>query len=235
MQIALASYECINNDTDFNLRQIERALQAAPGAALVCFGEAFLQGFDAFSWDYARDRGVAVAQDNEIFRNLRALSIKYNTGLAFGYLERAGEALYSSYAVILDGRLACNYRRLSRGWKEYRRTDEHYREGERVCSFSLGGHEITIALCGDLWDMPERFRSDDLVLWPVYCEYTPDEWQRSAGAEYASQASKVCPRVLMVNSICKAEGCYGGAFDFCRGHIAAALPHAHEALLLAEI
>ena len=59
MKIGLASYECRMNDISFNLGQIERALEKSEGADLVCFGEAFLQGFSAVTSDYAKDIELA--------------------------------------------------------------------------------------------------------------------------------------------------------------------------------
>lgn len=48
MRIGLASYEVKNKDVAFNLSQMERAMEKARGKVeLLCFGEAFLQGFDA--------------------------------------------------------------------------------------------------------------------------------------------------------------------------------------------
>ena len=48
MRIGLASYEVKNKDVAFNLSQMERAMEKAQGKVeLLCFGEAFLQGFDA--------------------------------------------------------------------------------------------------------------------------------------------------------------------------------------------
>lgn len=50
MKIGLASYKFINQDLSFNLSQIEKAMQAAQGSVdLLCFGETFLQGFDALN------------------------------------------------------------------------------------------------------------------------------------------------------------------------------------------
>ena len=55
MRIGLVSYRCKNRDVAFNMGQIERAMRHSEGKAdLLCFGEAFLQGFDALCWDYDR-------------------------------------------------------------------------------------------------------------------------------------------------------------------------------------
>lgn len=62
MRIGLASYRCENKNTEFNIGQIERAMREAQGKVeLLCFGEAFLQGFDFllgsvhFAGDFAFD------------------------------------------------------------------------------------------------------------------------------------------------------------------------------------
>ena len=47
MRIGLVSYRCENKNIAFNISQIEKAFREAKGKAdLLCFGEAFLQGFD---------------------------------------------------------------------------------------------------------------------------------------------------------------------------------------------
>ena len=134
MKIALASAKFKNNDVPFNLRQIEDCMLQAKeaGAELVCFGEAFLQGFDALTWYWERDRDVAVTTDSEVFRALERLTADTGIDLLVGFLEREGEEIYSSCALLSEGRAVHNYRRISRGWKDFRKTDAHYREGREV-------------------------------------------------------------------------------------------------------
>ncbi|MBQ4273255.1 MAG: carbon-nitrogen hydrolase family protein, partial [Clostridia bacterium] len=88
-------------------------MQIADGVDLLCFGEAFLQGFDAFCWSYVNDKAVAISKNSNTMQRIENLSKQYATDLAFGYLEADGDSLYSSYAVIIDGKLAFNYRRIS--------------------------------------------------------------------------------------------------------------------------
>ena len=60
MRIGLVSYRCENRNIAFNMSQIELAMKRAEGKAeMLCFGEAFLQGFDALCWDYDTDKEVA--------------------------------------------------------------------------------------------------------------------------------------------------------------------------------
>lgn len=235
MKIGLASYEFRNHDIAFNLSQMERAMRAARGRAdLLCFGETFLQGFNALCWDYGKDRDIAVSTDSEAFRQLGKLTLQYGVDVLFGYVERSGGALYSSCAVIEKGKLLHNYRRISRGWREYARTDGHYREGTETGEFLYRGRPIMPALCGDMWDFPERFRTEHLLIWPVYVNFSLDEW---AGyeAEYARQAQLAARQTLMVNAISREPRSHGGAFYFADGRAEQALAYDREDILVVEL
>ena len=94
MRIGLVSYRCENRDIPFNMSQIERAFREAEGKAdLLCFGEAFLQGFDSLCWNYETDRQMAVEQTSEVISRLRRLTTEYGTALMTGYIEKDGEHL----------------------------------------------------------------------------------------------------------------------------------------------
>ena len=56
--VALASKPFVNGDIGANLTVVLATMAegTALGADLVCFGEAFLQGFDSLCWDYAVDQ-----------------------------------------------------------------------------------------------------------------------------------------------------------------------------------
>lgn len=234
MYIGLVAYKFINNDIEFNIGQIEKALQSAKNINMLCFGEAFLQGFDAFNWSFNIDKNIAISNDSATMKRLEKLSKDYNTDLSFGYLEIDGEDLYSSYAIIIDGKLTYNYRRITVGWKEYWLTDHHYKEGNEVLKFDYKGHNITIALCGDMWDCPEKFKSNDLLIWPVYVNFTIDEWKNEE-IEYAKQALLACNDTLMINSLSENPDCYGGSFYFKDGEIKEKLDYNIEGIIIVEI
>lgn len=234
--IALASKPFVNGDREANIKTMLTSLTeaAALGADMLCFGEAFLQGFDGLCWDYAVDRGRAVAQSDAIIARLRQAAEQTGVDLAFGYIERDGEALYSSYMVLGSG-LLHNYRRISGGWKEYTRTDDHYREGGVTGLFDWRGLRLSAALCGDLWDFPERFAlGADVLLWPVYCDYSVQEWNSGVMDEYALQCRDAAPLTLMINSICPPTG-HGGCAAFRSGKTALLLPPGQEGLLLVQL
>ena len=238
MRIGLASYEFRNQDIDFNFSQMKKALQEAQGKAdLLCFGEAFLQGFDGLVWDYETDKNMAITQDSTWMHRLCGLSLQYGTDLLFGYLEREGESLYSSCAVIEKGQLIHNYRRISKGWKCYWMTDSHYREGTSTEEFSYQGKNIQIALCGDLWDYPEQFKTEELLIWPVYCNFSLEEW-KTTEQEYAQQALLACPKTVLINSITRqpiAPVSHGNAFYFHNGKVEQKQAYDTEGVLIVEI
>ena len=233
MKIGLAAYKFINNDIEFNISQIEKALQSSKNLDILCFREAFLQGFDAFNWHYDNDKNIAISKDSNVMKRLEKLSGDYSIDLAFGYLEIDNGDLYSSYAIIIDGKLTYNYRRITIGWKEYSLTDHHYKEGIKVVTFNYKGHNIIIALCGDMWDYPEKFKSNDLLIWPVYVNFTIEEWKVEE-IEYAKQALSACNNTLMINSLSENPDCYGGCFYFKDGQIKEKLDYNIEGILIIE-
>ena len=237
MKIALAAYESKNGDIAFNLKQMERAVKEASGkAGLVVFGEAFLTGFDCLTWDFEKDKNTAVSQDSEVMKDVLALSERYGVGLIFGYIEREEETLYSSCAVVKDGKLLNNYRRISRGWKEVSLADEHYREGNSVVEFVLDGKKLMLALCGDMWDFPGCFKTDGVLIWPVFLSYTPEDWPECE-AEYAEQASLAASETLMAGSISldPEAPSVGGTFYFRDGKTVMKAPFGEESVLTVEI
>ena len=236
MRIGLVSYRCENRDIEFNMRQIELAMRRSQGKAeLLCFGEAFLQGFDALCWDYEADKTVAVELSSEPIARLKEWTVRYGISLATGYIEREREKLYSSCVVLSGGEIVHNYRRVSKGWKESAKADGHYCEGRDAGVFRLHGKDMALALCGDLWECPDRFRTERLLIWPVYVDYTVDEWDHGALDEYAAQAALVASDVLMVNPLDDAPVNHGGAFHFHNGQTGARLPFDREGILIVDV
>ncbi len=235
MKLGLASYRFENKNIGFNLSQIEKAMQESKGKVdLLCFGETFLQGFDSMVWNYEVDQKMAVTQDSAVMQKLCGLTLQYQTDLLLGYVERDGEALYSSCAVIEQGKIIHNYRRISKNWKEYDRTDSHYCEGTTTDEFRYHGKNIMIALCGDLWLFPERFRTKELLIWPVYVNFDLEEW-KTYEQEYADQALLACPKTVMVNSITDDPVSHGNAFYFHNGKVEQKLGYDTEAVLIVEV
>jgi N-carbamoylputrescine amidase len=144
---------------------------------------------------------------------------KNNVGLGFGYFELYNQAIYSSYLIVeKNGEEIINYRRVSKGWKEYAKTDSHYKEGENINSFNIQDSHFSVALCGDLWDeetqiafMTDKVRNSNL-LWPVHVDFSLEEWNNQL-KEYHNQALLFSKNVFLINNILK-PGAHGGAFKF---------------------
>lgn len=237
MKIALASARVVDRDITYNLSQMQRYMTEAKanGADLVCYGEAFLQGFNALAWQYETDRRIALTTASREFAQIQEWTRTIGIDVLFGYNELVKDTIYSSCALIADGRIIHNYRRVSRGWKEYSKTDEHYKEGETVDVFDYKGRKCVIGLCGDLWEYPERFAlGQDLLFWPVYVCWTEEEWENGSRIDYAKQAKLCCENTLYVNSICDGDA-LGGAAQFRDGEIQKEQPLLREGLLYVEV
>lgn len=237
IRIALASKPAYDGETTRNMTTLLDTMTEAAraGAGLVCFGEAFLQGFDGLCWDWAIDKDRAVTRDAPEILRIRDTSAILGVDVLFGYIEREGEALYSSCMLVERGQIRHNYRRISKGWKEYTRTDGHYREGDAPRLFDYRGRRCAIALCGDLWDAPEKFRlGTDVLFWPVYCSYAREDWLGGTLDEYARQCAPHAPLTLMINSITPGDS-VGGCAAFRAGQIDTLLEPGTEGLLLLDL
>jgi len=233
MRIALATAPVRHGDVAHNLSQMAKYISMAKeqGADLVCFGEAYLQGFDALNWNYEEDRTMAVSCTSPLFQIIAGWTKDSGVDLLFGFLERDGQELYSSCALMGQGKLLFKYRRVSQGWKSAT-ADHHYRQGMEIPVFSYKGKTCAVALCGDLWEHPEQFHlGEDLLFWPVYVDYSEEQWQ-TAQTEYAEQAQKVCSDVLMINALDR--NARGGSCHFCNGEVTAMQPLGEEGLLIVE-
>lgn len=237
MKIALASARIVDRDIPWNLSQMERYMKQAKagGADLVCFGEAFLQGFNALTWNFEEDKFIAIPTSAPEFAQIGKWTKEIGIDVLFGYNELEKDSIYSSCALVGDGKLLHNYRRISGGWKEYEKTDGHYKEGTSVEVFDYRGKSCAVGLCGDLWDAPQRFAvGEEILFWPVYVCWTEEEWENGGKAEYAQQANLACPNTLYVNSLCHGDA-FGGAAHFSDGAILEELPIFSEGLLYIRV
>ena len=245
MRIALASAPVKNKDMEFNLQAMVDAMEKASRKAdVILFGESVLQGFDSLCWDYETDKNMAVALTDVPIRWMCEAAKHNKIAVSFGLIERAGDLLYSSQIFIgADGEIVNVFHRVSIGWKEYTKTDDHYREGTGLEKFLYGEKTFSIGLCGDLWTdgRPEEMKAlnADVVLWPVWCDYNAEGWNSSIKHEYAEQAALCGDCVLLVNPYCAdSEGndaAAGGVVYFKHGSIAAEMPAGKSGAIIVEI
>lgn len=120
------------------------------------------------------------------------------------------------------------YRRMSKTWTP-EHAGRHYKMGDDFHTFHFMDKKLLVAICGDLWFAENLDRINelepDLVLWPLYIDYSIEEWQNEAKDEYAKQVSGLNAPVLMVNSSMQdSKGAVGGAYLFDGGAIKDSLP-----------
>ncbi len=245
MKIALASAAVKNRDIAFNIRAMIDAMEAACGEAdLILFGESVLQGFDSLCWDYEIDKNMAVALTDAPIQRMCEAAKQCEIAVSFGFIERIDDILYSSQIFIgSDGEIETVFHRVSIGWKEFSKTDDHYREGNNFEKFRYSGKSFAIGLCGDLWTdgRPEEMKAlnADVVLWPVWCDYNADEWNNSIKYEYAEQAGLCGGCVLLVNPYCadaaENDAAAGGAACFKNGSVIVDVPAGDSGILFVEV
>jgi len=227
MKIGLVSDVFRDGNIEYNVNQIKKRLKEGSRKKidLICFGESFLQGFDGLSWEYHEDLSRACSQKDDIILSLREYASICKIALSFGYIEKDEGTIYSSNMVISDdGQIINNYRRISPGWKEPMADTRYYKEGKGFSLFEYKGKKFTTAICGDLWNDKNiesiKQLKADCVLWPLYIDYSIEQWENGEKEEYALQVKEIPAPVLMINSHVDAEnGAKGGCCVFLDGHV----------------
>lgn len=243
MRIGLIAEKTIDRDLDHNFSRMKAWLQrcAGTGFELLCFGEAFAHGFEALSWNHEQDLAIALERDDTHILDLGAQARQAGTGIAFGYIEKSGEKLYSSYMVIsANGEALINFQRVSPGWKVHSADARFYMEGSDYTPFNLGGKSVGIAICGDLWhdELLEKFeqQKSDLLLWPLYIDYSREDWYASEREVYAQRVWGLKRPALMVNSLSNASPpALGGCYVFNSGRIEQELLLGESGMLTVQI
>ena len=245
MKIALASAPVKNRNIELNLQAMIDAMNKASGQAeAILFGEAVLQGFDSLCWDYETDKHMAVALTDAPIQRMCEAAKQYGIAVSFGFIERIDDTLYSSQIFIgSDGDIVTVFHRVSIGWKEFSKSDDHYREGKHFEKFCYCGKCFAIGLCGDLWTdgRPEEMKAlnADVVLWPVWCDYKADEWNNSIKHEYAEQAALCGDSVLLVNpygaDLDTPDVASGGLAHFRNGSIVSELSAGNSGTMIVEV
>lgn len=244
MKCALADVGFINENIQHNKQVIiDTLIKCSKEADIVVFGEAFLQGFYAATFDIEHDKKIAIGQNDPIIKEICNTAKTHNIAVSFGFIEKSGDCFYSSQITIgANGEIIDMYRRVSPGWKLPDAGEKHL-EGDGFHIFSYLGRTIAVGLCGDL-----RFDENiseinelhpDVVFWPVYTDFNYNEWNKSTKYEYAEQAGKLGGKILYVNSVCldkdEEEIARGGAVLFIDGAIDKEVPSGKEEILFIEV
>ncbi|MGW7419511.1 carbon-nitrogen hydrolase family protein [Streptomyces sp. NPDC054813] len=168
MRTALLQSSGRPGSTVENLKALDEAAgrAAAAGAALLVAPEMFLTGY-AIGDDIAR---LAEPADGDCADAIAELAHRYGLAIAYGYPERAGDAVHNSAQLIsADGTRLANYRKthLFGGFER-----DHFTPGEQpVVQAELNGLTVGIMICYDV-EFPEPVRAHalagtDLLLVPT--------------------------------------------------------------------
>ena len=240
MNIFLISCFNRSENIDFNLSQIEKfcCIGSEEGIDLICFGEAFIQGFDSLCWNFEIDKDVALDIESSEISYLCSIASRYSIAVSSGFIEYYDGCIFSSNIVIdKKGDIINIYRRVSPGWKEDKASSK-YMEGSSFNSFILNGMSFSTVICGDLWFDKNIQKisglNTDIVLWPLYIDYSIDEWNNQAIFEYAEQTKDIKAPALMINSITE-NGANGGCAVFQNGYIKKKSDMGIESILLFSI
>jgi len=232
------------NDLRRNMATMQAAIMEAKGQGsdLIVFGEAFLSGFASLNFNYMHDAMKALFVRGQEIAQIRRWASDHKIAIGFGFYENDGGYLFSSYLVIDKfGGIKGHYRRVSEGWRE-KNTSVEYMEGDRFITFKLDQTNITILVCGDLWEdhllMPiiDKDMETDLFLWPVHCDYPVGQWRESIHEEYRQRSQILAKPVLFVNNyIDQEDKAKGGAYLWHLGRELYALPYGVPGLLNVEV
>ncbi len=240
-KVGLCSAPMRDNEIEHQIAVMQHFLEEAPGCELLCFGESFLQGFEGLSWDYAIDCQRAIPSEGHRMDTIRKMAQEFACGLSFGFIEIFEDQLYSSNIVLdAQGQTLDLFRRVSIGWKEHSITGPQYREGPGFHCFDLAGQRAAAAICGDLWYEENiialKALGPEVLLWPLYIDYSISDWEAGEKQEYARQVQTLnCP-VLMINSLADdPERANGGACVFYGGEILAELPMGQTGILCFDL
>ncbi|MFG3021252.1 carbon-nitrogen hydrolase family protein [Streptomyces sp. NPDC048254] len=168
MRTALLQSSGRPGSTVENLKVLDEAAgrSAAAGAALLVAPEMFLTGY-AIGDDIAR---LAEPADGDCADAIAELAHRHGLAIAYGYPERAGDAVHNSAQLIsADGTRLANYRKshLFGGFER-----DHFTPGDQpVVQAELNGLTVGIMICYDV-EFPELVRAHalagtDLLLVPT--------------------------------------------------------------------
>ena len=94
MKIALAS-QFSDNDIYINAKLINKSIISLKGQAdLICFGEA-LHGFNALSWDYEKDKEIAIPVKSNHIKEIQLSAKQNKTAVSFGFYELNENSIFA--------------------------------------------------------------------------------------------------------------------------------------------
>ena len=149
LRVALSQMNAVVGDFKYNVERIENYIMEATKfkADLVLFPELVLTGYPPEDLLLKND---FIEANNKALKHI-SLRVKKMV-VVIGYVEKVKMNLYNSAAIIYEGRVIGNYRKMI--LPNYGVFDEkrYFTEGHELVCFSVNGITIGLTICEDIWD-----------------------------------------------------------------------------------
>tara|TARA_B110000116_G_scaffold158671_1_gene137290 strand:+ start:1391 stop:3202 length:1812 start_codon:yes stop_codon:yes gene_type:complete len=149
LRVALSQMNAVVGDFKYNVERIENYIMEATKfkADLVVFPELVLTGYPPEDLLLKND---FIEANNKALKHI-SLRVKKMV-VVIGYVEKVKMNLYNSAAIIYEGRVIGNYRKMI--LPNYGVFDEkrYFTEGHESVCFSVNGITIGLTICEDIWD-----------------------------------------------------------------------------------
>lgn len=150
LRVALSQMNAVVGDFKYNVERIENYIMEATKfkADLVVFPELVLTGYPPEDLLLKND---FIEANNKALKHI-SLRVKKMV-VVIGYVEKVKMNLYNSAAIIYEGRVIGNYRKMI--LPNYGVFDEkrYFTEGHESVCFSVNGITIGLTICEDIWDV----------------------------------------------------------------------------------
>ena len=148
MRVASVQFQHVPGNKAANLEIVKGFVQQAAddGVELIVFPECCISGY----WhlrNLSRDELLDLAEvvpDGEVIQQVLAWSRQFQISIGVGFVERAGERLFNSYAVVMpDGQIQCHR-------KLHCFISAHLESGDQYTVFDLpNGNRVGVLICYD--------------------------------------------------------------------------------------
>lgn len=219
MKIILEACESVRYDMGKNICvMIDKIKEAAQNQAdLICFGESFLQGKDALTFNVAQDVHLAIKIYSVEMKILMEAAKYYNIAIAFGFIEECYRSFYSSYVFIDNNGVIVNmYRSCCQAWRHPQADANRYKGGTGFHAFTYKGIRFLSTLGNDLGDgnQLEKIAEQnfDIILCPSLGCIDEETWINKQ-VQLILQYIQVNQKMLFIPTLSKENALYStGAY-----------------------
>lgn len=147
IKIATAQFEARDADKDYNLSRIEDLTGEAArnGAEIACFHECSIPGY-TFLENLSRQEIEGLAEslpEGPSISRLKLIAQKHDIAVGAGLVERDGDRLYNTWAVVTSEGVIARHRKI------HAFVSEHLACGDSYTVFDLLGCRFGILICYD--------------------------------------------------------------------------------------